>query len=90
MHQVVLFIEPLDATFYDPFKAGHLFINRFTIDEEAKMEILKILELGKSSVEMIFTKDPEHVKKVQDQKGTDLISANIKMSIQSRTLRSHY
>ena len=49
MQKIVLFIEPSDDAWMTPFKAGHLFMNRFTIGEEANFEIVKIFELAKSS-----------------------------------------
>ena len=49
MQKIVLFIEPSDDAYDTPFKSGHLFMNRFSIGEEANFEIVKILELGKSS-----------------------------------------
>ena len=48
MQKIVLFIEPSDDAWMTPFKASHLFMNRFTIEEEANFEIVKIFELGKS------------------------------------------
>ena len=48
MQKIVLFIEPSDEAFLTPSKIGHLFMNRFTIEEEASFEIVKIFELGKS------------------------------------------
>ena len=52
MQKIVLFIEPSDDAFFTPFKIGHLFMNRFSIEEEASFEIVKIFELGKSSLKM--------------------------------------
>ena len=52
MQKIVLFIEPSDDAYDTPFKSGHLFMNRFSIGEEANFEIVKILELGKSSWKM--------------------------------------
>ena len=52
MQKIVLFIEPSDEAFFTPFKIGHLFMNRFTIDERANYEIVKIFELEKSSEAM--------------------------------------
>ena len=49
MQKIILFIEPTDEAWITPLKAGHLFMNRFSIGEEANFEIVKILELGKSS-----------------------------------------
>ena len=41
MQKIVLFIEPSDDAFQTPFKSGHLFMNRFGIEEEANFEIVK-------------------------------------------------
>ena len=60
MQGIVLFIEPHDDAFHTPFKIGHLFMNRFTIDENAGFEILKVLELEKTSFKMSFPMDPEY------------------------------
>ena len=60
MQKIVLFIEPTDEAGMTPFKAGHLFMNRFSIGEEANFEIVKILELGKSS--WIISKEEEKQK----------------------------
>ena len=49
MQKIVLFIEPSDDAYSTPLKIGNLFMNRFSIGEEANFEIVKILELGKSS-----------------------------------------
>ena len=74
MQKIVLFIEPNDKAFVTPFKIGHLFMNRFTIDEEAKFEIVKIFELGKSSVKMADSGNPEYsnFEEIRDQKGMSL------------------
>ena len=45
MQNIILFIEPTETTYYLPSKIGHLFINRFAIDEEERSEILKIFDL---------------------------------------------
>ena len=42
MQKIVLFIEPNEDAFQTPFKSGHLFMNRFSIGEEANFEIVKI------------------------------------------------
>ena len=52
MQKIILFIEPSDDAYRTPFKIGHLFMNRFSIGEEANFEIVKILELGKSSLKI--------------------------------------
>ena len=49
MQKIILFIEPSDYPFRTPFKVGHLFVNRFAIEESANFEIVKIFELGKVS-----------------------------------------
>ena len=45
MQKIVLFIEPNGDAFKTPSKIGHLFMNRFAIDEEAGFEVVKVLEL---------------------------------------------
>ena len=74
MQKIVLFIEPSDDAFYTPFKAGHLFMNRFSIGEEANFEIVKIFELGKSSCKMTFPDDSEYsnFEENRNQKGMSL------------------
>ena len=47
MQKIVLFIEPSDKAHRTPLKAGHLFMNRFAIDEDAGFEIINVLELEK-------------------------------------------
>ena len=75
MQKIVLFIEPHDDAFYTPSKIGHLFMNRFAVEEDAGSEILKVLELGKSSDKMSHPKHPEYKNSKNDrqQKGIDLI-----------------
>ena len=67
MQKVVLFIEPSDDAFDTSFKSGHLSMNRFSIEEEANFEIVKIFELGKSLWD--FTDISEEDRK---QKGMSL------------------
>ena len=70
MQKNVLFIEPCDNAYITPFKAGHLFMNRFGIEEEANFEIVKIFELGKSW-EMVNPYRPEFAGD-RKQKGMSL------------------
>ena len=75
MQKIVLFIKPRDDAFSTPTKIGHLFMNRFAVDEDAGSEIIKVLELGKSSYKM---SDPDHTEyenfeNERQQKGMDLI-----------------
>ena len=74
MQKIVLFIETNDHPFFTPFKAGHLFMNRCSIEEEANFEIVKIFELGKSSVKMSYSSHPEYSNFEEDrnQKGMSL------------------
>ena len=60
MQGIILFIEPNDDTHQTPLKIGHLFMNRFAIDEDAGFEILNVLELEKTSLKMSWPKDPEY------------------------------
>ena len=62
MHKIVLFIEPYDDKFYTPAKIGHLFMNKFGVDEDASFEVINILELGKTSTKMSLPKHPEYSK----------------------------
>ena len=75
MQKIVLFIEPSDNAFFTPFKIGHLFMNRFAVDEDSGSEIIKVLELGKSSEKMRYRKHPEYknFENERQQKGLDLI-----------------
>ena len=74
MQKIVLFIESNDDAFYTPFKAGHLFMNRFTIEEGANFEIVEVFELGNSSDKMSCSFDPiySNFEKNREQKGMSL------------------
>ena len=75
MQKIVLFIEPNDDSWNRPSKIGHLFMNRFAVDEDAGFEILKVLELGKSSGKMAESYHPQYknFEIERHQKGMDLI-----------------
>lgn len=45
MQTIVLFIDPAQAEWSTPSKIGNLFMNRFTIDEDAYSETAKICYL---------------------------------------------
>ena len=45
MQKIILFIEPNDRAFNTPMKIGNIFMNRFTVEEDASVEISKIFEL---------------------------------------------
>ena len=66
MQKIILFIEPFDEAFSTPEKIGNLFMNRFAIEEDGSTEILKILELGKTSLEI-----SDRDSKKGQQKGMD-------------------
>ena len=68
MHKIVLFIEPTDDAFFTPAKIGHLFINRFGVDEDAAFEVINVLELGKTSHKMSDPEDPEYPKFENERK----------------------
>ena len=40
--KIVLFIEPNDDAWFTPSKIGHLFMNRFAIDEDPGFEIVNV------------------------------------------------
>ena len=73
--KIVLFIEPNDDAWCTPSKMGHLFMNRFAIDEDASFEIVKVLELGKTSWKMTDPQQPEYknLENERKQKGMNLI-----------------
>ena len=68
MQKIVLFIEPSDDAFETPFKIGHLFMNRFSIEEGANFEIVKIFELGRSSLKLSWPDHPEYPNFDEDRK----------------------
>ena len=75
--KIVLFIEPNDDEFWTPSKIGHLFMNRFAVEEDPGFEIVKVLELEKTSLAMSYSNHPEYknFEKEIKQKGNDLIDA---------------
>ena len=60
MQKIVLFIEPNDDEFYTPAKIGHLFMNRFGVDEGSAFEVINVLRLGKTSTKMSYQKHSEY------------------------------
>ena len=58
MHQVIFMIEPNDDKYWTNEKIGNIFMNRFTIDEDAAFEILQIFELQKTSEYMALDGHP--------------------------------
>ena len=75
--KIVLFIEPFDDACLTPLKIGNLFMNRFAVEEDAASEILKILELEKTSLKISWSEskyNPEYknFEKERKQKGMDL------------------
>ena len=72
MQKIVLFIEPNEAAYFTHSKVGHLFMNRFAVDEHAGFEILKGLELGKLSWKMSIDKSNDNFENEKQQKGIDL------------------
>ena len=45
MQKIILFLERSDKAYDVSFKLGNLFVNRFTVDEEASFEVIAIVEL---------------------------------------------
>ena len=70
---VIIFIEPSENPFLTPLKIGHLFLNRFGIDEDAGFEILGIHFLHRSSRKFAdqSLSHSEFLMK-RDQKGREL------------------
>ena len=75
--KIVLFIEPTDEAWLTPSKIGHLFMNRFAIDEDPGFEIVKVLALEKASQAMFYPNHPEYknFENERKQKGIDLMDA---------------
>ena len=77
MQKIVLLIEPSDDACYTPLKIGNLFMNRFAVEEDAASEILKILELEKTSFKISWP-NPKHnpeyknFEEERKQKGMDI------------------
>ena len=73
MQKIILFVEPNDDEFMTPAKIGDIFMNRFTIDENASCEILKRFELGKTSDAKSWPEAENYKNFVEErkQKGMD-------------------
>ena len=73
MQKIVLFIEPIEDAFMTSAKLGNLFMNRFAIDEDASSEILNILELGKTSMDISWPGAENYVNFTEErqQKGME-------------------
>ena len=89
MQKIILFVEPIDDAFLTPLKIGYTYMNRFAIDDNASFEILKVLELGKTSFEMSWPDSGNYmydifVEKIQ-QKGMDhcIVIINDKINMKS-------
>ena len=52
MQRIVVFIDVADEPPVTPLKIGNLIMNRSVVEEDAASEVLKIFELGKTSVKM--------------------------------------
>ena len=75
MQKIVLFIEPSEDPFSTPLKIGTILMNRFAVDEASASEILKIVELEKTSHKMYYAGMSEYknFEEERKQKGMDLI-----------------
>ena len=73
MQKIILFVEPTDDAFMTPAKVGNMFINRFTVDENAASEISNIFELSKTPMKMSHPGDQNYKNftEEQHQKGMD-------------------
>lgn len=52
MHKIVILIEATYATYEIPTKIGNIFMNRFAIDDDLEIEILKICYLEHNLLEL--------------------------------------
>ena len=74
MHHLENQYKPNDDKFMISPKAGYSFTNKSAIDEDASSEVLKILELGKTSWKISYSNEPEYknFERERSQKGIDL------------------
>ena len=72
---IILFIEPAEFAWQKPCKIGNLFMNRLSIDEDAKSEILKICQLENSFKDLLWGR-------LSFEKGLDRI--NMKFLFENR------
>ena len=54
MQKIVLFIDPAQSEWSTPSKIGNLLMNRFTIDEDANFETVKICNLENTFHDFYF------------------------------------
>ena len=75
MQKIILFVEPSDNAYETPVKIGNLFMNRFAVEEDASVEILKIFELCKRPT---YTGGEATWRKLEAHKGMDdfIVSRN--------------
>ena len=52
MQDLIFFMEPSESEFMTPLKIGNLYLNRFTIDEDAAFEIMGLHELTRKKFEL--------------------------------------
>ena len=80
MQKIILFIEPNDDAWQTPLKIGNLIMNRSVVEEDAASEVLKIFELGKTSVKMSNTDLPEYknFEAERKQKGMVILKISLK------------
>ena len=71
MQKIILFIEPNEAAFFTPAKIGDMFMNRFSIDENASCEILKRFELSKTEMSGQWPTNYDNFVEERKQKGMD-------------------
>ena len=67
--EIILLLEPNKDKYQTSSKFGHLYMNRFAIDEEAKFEIIKVVELGESYRYITKLEQKEKGKKVESNFG---------------------
>ena len=70
-------MEPNDDAWNTPKKIGHLFMNRFSVDEDASSEMLNVLELGKTSEKISNYLDSDYAKYENERKEKGMGLLNI-------------
>ena len=72
-HKIVLFIEHEQKPYRTPLKIGNLFMNRFSIDEDANFEISNIFHLECTLRDIYYN--------YSEEKGLDFIILKVSCSV---------
>ena len=76
MKNIIVFIEPNEHSFSPNWKIAHLYLNRFTIDEDASFELLGVYYLKKCHKDLV--NQPEEFRVQRKEKVTVMNSNTVK------------